>query len=129
VAVAVRGILDGQVVMEPANVERGRYPAVDVLKTLPRTMPRATDRAFVETDAWSAKGDVHLCGYGGVDKAWRPPADRLGTTREVDEAIAMNPPFEAFLHQGKEEFTSMRDGYRGLAEILSEAIARVGRTE
>src|SRR5947207_1381817 len=44
---AVRGILDGHIVMQPSVGERGRYPAVNVLRAVSRTMPTSADSALL----------------------------------------------------------------------------------
>ena len=45
-------------------------------------------------------------------------AHRAGSSAEVDEAITLHKPLEAFLAQSKEEATTMADGYERLERIL-----------
>jgi flagellum-specific ATP synthase len=54
-----------------------------------------------------------------MEELIRLGAYRAGSSAEVDEAIRLSPHLDAFLAQGKEEATSIGDGYRRLAEILS----------
>src|SRR5665213_1366599 len=121
VADAVRGILDGHIVMERAIAERGRYPAINILKSISRTMPRAADPAFLP--AINRARQV-MATYSDMEELIRLGAYRPGSSAEVDEAIGLHKPLEAFLSQLKEESTSMADGYRHLEQILAgEALA------
>ncbi len=115
VADAVRGILDGHVVMERQIAERGRYPAINVLKSISRTMPRACDPAYLPV---VQKARAVLATYADMEELIRLGAYRAGASPEVDEAIALMPELEAFLAQSKEDSTSIGDGYARLAEIL-----------
>src|SRR5579872_6196599 len=116
VADAVRGILDGHIVMEWAIAERGRYPAINILKSISRTMPRAADPAFLP--AINRARQV-MATYSDMEELIRLGAYRLGSSADVDEAIALHKPLETFLAQLKEESTSMADGYRQLEAILA----------
>jgi flagellum-specific ATP synthase len=118
IADAVRGILDGHIVMERAIAERGRYPAINVLKSISRTMPRAADPAYLP--ALSRARQV-MATYADMEELIRLGAYRPGTSADVDEAIRLNKPLEDFLRQGKEEATSLDEGYRRLAQIVASA--------
>ena len=115
VADAVRGILDGHIVMRREIAERGRYPAIDVLKSVSRTMPRSCQPDYYPT---VQKARRTLATYADMEELIRLGAYRAGSSAEVDEAVALMPQMEAFLGQRKEESTSLDDGYRRLADII-----------
>jgi flagellum-specific ATP synthase len=121
VADAVRGILDGHIVMERAIAERGRYPAINVLKSVSRTMPGSCDPAFLQT---VVRARQVLATFADMEELIRLGAYRPGSNPEVDEAIRLQPPLDTFLAQSKKEATNLADGYRRLAQILT-----VGSTE
>ena len=116
IADAVRGILDGHIVMERAIAERGRYPAINILKSISRTMPRAADPAYLPI---LNRARQVMATYADMEELIRLGAYRAGTSPEVDEAIRLHKPLEAFLSQGKEEATGLAEGYRRLAEIMA----------
>jgi flagellum-specific ATP synthase len=116
VADAVRGILDGHIVMERSIAERGRYPAINILKSISRTMPRAADMRYL---AAINRARRVMATYADMEELIRLGAYRPGSSSEVDEAIALHEPLETFLAQGKDEMTTLEDGYRRLQEILT----------
>ncbi len=118
IADAVRGILDGHIVMERTIAERGRYPAINILKSISRTMPRAADPAYLPA---ITRARQVMATYSDMEELIRLGAYRGGTSPEVDEAIRLHKPLEDFLSQGKEEATSLADGYRRLAQIVAAA--------
>jgi flagellum-specific ATP synthase len=115
VADAVRGILDGHIVMERAIAERGRYPAINVLKSVSRTMPKSADPAFLPV---ITRARQVMATYSDMEELIRLGAYRAGSSPEVDAAIRLNPALEDFLRQAKEEVTGLEDGYRQLEQIL-----------
>ena len=115
IADAVRSVLDGHIVMERAIAERGRYPAINILKSVSRTMPRAADPQFLP--AINRARQV-MATYADMEELIRLGAYRAGSSPEVDEAIRLHEPLEAFLRQRKDENASLADGYRQLAQIL-----------
>ena len=115
IADAVRGILDGHIVMQRSIAERGRYPAINILKSVSRTMPKSADPQF-----WPViqKARAVMATYADMEELIRLGAYRAGSSPEVDEAIRLHEPLEAFLRQRKDEKASLADGYGQLAHIL-----------
>jgi flagellum-specific ATP synthase len=117
IADAVRGILDGHVVMERGIAERGRFPAINILKSVSRTMPKSADPAYLP--AINRARQV-MATYADMEELIRLGAYRAGSSVEVDEAIRLHEPFENFLRQDKDEVTGLNEAYRQLAQILSD---------
>ena len=77
IADAVRGILDGHIVMERSIAERGRFPAINVLKSISRTMP-ACQKPFEREIAAGAR--TALASFSNMEELIRigclPPGHR-----------------------------------------------------
>jgi flagellum-specific ATP synthase len=118
IADAVRGILDGHIVMERSIAERGRFPAINVLKSISRTMPGCHlphEREIVTSARQS------LSAYSNMEELIRIGAYRAGADPQVDRAIQLNPALEAFLSQDANEATGLEASFAALNEILSDA--------
>ncbi|MBL4836219.1 MAG: flagellar protein export ATPase FliI [Kordiimonadaceae bacterium] len=120
VADAVRGILDGHIVMERAIAERGRFPAINVLKSISRTMPRCnTD----EENILVLEAKRYMSTYADMEEMIRLGAYRQGSNPDVDAAMAYNPHIEEFLGQWKDDQTPLAEGYVLLRQILEQGPA------
>jgi flagellum-specific ATP synthase len=111
----VRGILDGHIVLDREIAERGRFPAIHILKSVSRTLPdcqRVGEREVVK------RARQLLATYENMADMIRLGAYRKGSSPEVDESLQFYPLLDAFLHQNKEEHTSLEEGFHMLAELL-----------
>ncbi len=115
VADAVRGILDGHVILSRHIAEQGRYPAVDLLKSVSRTLPHCLSP---EQNALRTQARALLSLHGDMEEIVRLGAYQTGSNVEVDRAITLAPRIEDMLRQGKDEPGDARAAFAGLAEIL-----------
>lgn len=116
VADAVRSILDGHIVLDRAIAERNRYPAINILRSISRTMPDCDTK---EEYALVARARKLISSYEDMAELIRLGAYKKGSNHEVDEAIFYYPMLEEFLSQGKQERFTLAECYEGLAKILS----------
>jgi len=113
---AVRGILDGHIVLDRAIAERGRFPAINILRSVSRTMPACNNEKEREIVAESRKS---IATYEDMAELIRLGAYKSGSHADVDDAIILHPLFEKFLTQRKDERSSLTEGYQELGTILS----------
>lgn len=116
VADAVRGILDGHVVMDRRIGEAGRYPAVDVLRSLSRTVPGCNDE---RENALSRRAREILSLHADMADMVRLGAYRAGSDPATDEAIALAPRIESMLRQSRDEKSSIEMSFERLADALA----------
>jgi len=119
VADQTRSILDGHVVLDRKIAEAGRYPAIDVLKSLSRT----AGSVYADDEAQLARHARRLMqAHAESADLIRLGAYAAGADPIVDEAIRRAPALEALLSQ------SPGDGFDGtpfasLARALGAAEA------
>ena len=113
---AVRGILDGHIVLDRAIAERGRFPAINILKSVSRTMPGCNTQ---EEQAIITAARAPMAIYEDMAELIRLGAYKSGTNPEVDRAIRLNAPLEGFLSQTKNSASPLTESYQELEKIVA----------
>ncbi len=115
IADTVRGILDGHIVLDRSIAMKGIYPAIDILKSISRTMPRCnTD----EENALIEKAKNLLSIYDDMVDMIRIGAYKEGSDPQVDEAIKCYPKLCNFISQKYYQSDDIKSSYQKLAIAL-----------
>ncbi len=111
---AVRGYLDGHIVLSRRLADRNHYPAIDILSSISRVAPRLMS----ETTAGAA-GKIRR-----LVSAYREKEDLIdvgayvrGTDPDVDEAIDKKSALDDFLRQGITEHEDPSSIFKRAAEL------------
>ncbi len=112
---AVRAILDGHITLSRHIAERGRFPAVDVLKSISRLQQTLQTP---EEKAIAVKARKLIALYTNMEELVRIGAYAKGADAEVDEAVRLWPQIEAFLQQDVFDVTTPDGAYEQLAALL-----------
>ena len=115
VADAVRGILDGHIVLDREIAQRGRYPAIDILKSISRSLPNANNEFENQLLTVARR---FMATYENMAELIRLGAYRRGTDPEVDRAMQFYPQLESFISQREHEAANLDEGYELLAKVL-----------
>lgn len=115
IADAVRGILDGHIVLNRALAQRNHYPAIDVLSSVSRVMNDIVPR---EQREWAARLRQLLAAYEQARDLIEIGAYVEGSNPLVDEARAKIDAIEAFLCQDIHEAYD----YSQAVELLRQVV-------
>lgn len=114
---AVRGILDGHIMLERKIAHKGHYPAIDVLASISRCMKDVIDK---DHEAAAAKFRELLAAYRDQEDAINLGAYSRGANASVDKAIAMMDRINSFLKQGIREVEDISSIREKLISLFSE---------
>jgi len=110
-----RAILDGHIVLDRNIAERGRYPSVNILRSLSRT---AHDIMSDEECANYIRARQMAALHNDMVDLIRIGAYQSGSNPELDNAIDFCVRLEEFLTQGRYDHISMKDTYKALRDIV-----------
>jgi flagellum-specific ATP synthase len=116
VADSVRGILDGHIILDRRIGENGRYPAINILRSLSRSVPGCNSP---EENALTKRARSIMATYSEMEDMIRLGAYRQGSDPRVDEAIRLHPLLETFLQQDRHEQADIEEGFTALKAILT----------
>ena len=106
IADAVRGILDGHIVLSRELASQNHYPAIDV--------PQSVSRLFHDLQKKDQIKQIstlrHLMGaYRESEDLIQIGAYKAGTSPVIDRAVTLKPALDTFLKQDIDETSSFED--------------------
>ncbi|MFN4058285.1 MAG: FliI/YscN family ATPase [Roseinatronobacter sp.] len=115
VADILRGVMDGHVVMDRAIAERGRFPAIDLLRSVSRSLPRA---ASPEENARIQEARRLLGAYDRAEMMVQAGLYEPGHDPLTDRAIRLWPALDAFIAEAAPHGPAK--AFHRLAQILDQ---------
>ena len=116
VADILRGVLDGHVVLDRQIAERGRYPAIDLLRSVSRSLPAAASDD--ENDLIQRVRKL-LGIYARSETMVKAGLYAEGTDPELDQALRVWSELDAYL--AEKETVSVQNSFDRLSIILRRA--------
>jgi flagellum-specific ATP synthase/type III secretion protein N (ATPase) len=115
IADAVRGILDGHIVLSRGLASKAQYPAIDILESVSRLMPELATEEHYKT-AMSIKENIAI--YRDSEDLINIGAYVRGSNAKIDKAIKYSDPISSFLKQGINSGYSFEEVIAAMADII-----------
>ncbi len=115
IADILRGVLDGHVVMDRKIAERGRFPAIDLLRSVSRSLPEA---ATLDENALIGQARQLLGAWDRAEMMIQAGLYAKGSDPMIDAAMRVWPALDAFLAED-----APQDGVSGSFRRLTAVLA------
>jgi flagellum-specific ATP synthase len=112
---ALRGLLDGHIVLSRKTAHLGRYPAIDILSSLSRLQNHLIDQE--KKQACQSLRSL-LSTYRENEDMITIGAYQRGSNPQVDRAIALQPAIHQFLNQNAMERIDTRQTWESLKQLV-----------
>lgn len=116
IADAVRGILDGHIVLSRALAHKNHYPAIDILNSVSRLMSNIAEENHKASASYAR--DL-LATYKDAEDLINLGAYVKGSNKKIDLAIKYNESINKFLKQGIEERSDFDTSINNLISIFN----------
>ncbi|WP_309667130.1 FliI/YscN family ATPase [Tabrizicola sp.] len=120
VADILRGVLDGHVILDRRIAERGRFPAIDLLRSVSRSLP---DAATEDENAMIVDARRLLGAYDRAELMIQAGLYAAGSDPVIDRAIRLWPMLDAFLAESAPA-TGIAGSFERLRASLNAASLR-----
>ncbi len=113
IADAVRGILDGHIVLDRKIAQKGQFPAINIMASVSRVMHDVTT-----PEHRRAAGEFKrlLAAYDASEDLINIGAYKSGANKEIDDAIRAHPHIKEYLQQDVYEQAKLDESIERLSE-------------
>lgn len=115
VADAVRGILDGHIVLSRALAHQNHYPAIDVLESVSRLVRDICSQEEVHT---AGQAREYLALYRKNEDLITIGAYQKGNNAMLDKAVSLYPALRTFLKQAVTDHVPREQSFAALKKIV-----------
>ncbi|MDN5351445.1 MAG: flagellum-specific synthase [Clostridiales bacterium] len=112
---AVRGILDGHIILSRRLASLGHYPAIDILDSISRVMPNIVEKSHLKA-ALQFKEVVAI--YRNSEDLINIGAYAKGSNPKIDQAISKIDAMNQFTKQGVDESTEYEQSIESMKAIV-----------
>lgn len=117
IADAVRGILDGHIILSRSIAARNHYPSVDVLNSVSRLFPEIADKEHQEAVGFLKS---MMATYNNAEDLIAIGAYEKGADPRIDKAVLLKPVLDSFLQQGIYETSGFEETKKLVIDIYKQ---------